>query len=406
MKKVGQVTLVCLSIAFTAYQKVLSDEPFFTFDFMIFTVIAWLVGWQYDTARENSKNARANEESYKTLIDALPEAVIIHRNTAIIYINQAAAQMWGAGRKEDVIGKSLYDFVAPEHVERLLKDTENLPLNTFEVKVESQGVISFLELSSLMIVFGKNKAILSVIKDVTARQEETNRLLRKSEKLALLGQMAAGIAHEIRNPLTSVKGFIQLIKVNRREEEYVSIVLDEIDRINGIVGDLLVLAKPRDLVFIEQNMMLVLKEVITMIQTQADANNIMILEEYEPDLPLSYRDKNQIKQVFLNLLMNAIEAMPDGGVIMVKLKKEGEMVSIKIIDEGIGIPEERIPTLGEPFYTTKDKGTGLGLMICCKIIENHNGLLTIQSKVLEGTTVEIKIPCSDKHYKKQLSTLL
>ncbi|MGG1574630.1 ATP-binding protein [Fictibacillus sp. NRS-1165] len=406
MKKVGQVTLVCLSIAFTAYQKVLSDEPFFTFDFMIFTVIAWLVGWQYDTARENSKNARANEESYKTLIDALPEAVIIHRNTAMIYINQAAAQMWGAGRKEDVIGKSLYDFVAPEHVERLLKDTENQPLNTFEVKVENQGVISFLELSSLKIVFGKNKAILSVIKDVTARQEETNRLLQKSEKLALLGQMAAGIAHEIRNPLTSVKGFIQLIKVNQREEEYVSIVLDEIDRINGIVGDLLVLAKPRDLVFIEQNMMLVLKEVITMIQTQADASNIMILEEYEPDLPLSHCDKNQIKQVFLNLLMNAIEAMPDGGVIMVKLKKEGEMVSIKIIDEGIGIPEERIPTLGEPFYTTKEKGTGLGLMICCKIIENHNGLLTIKSKVLEGTTIEIKIPYSNKHYKKQLSTLL
>jgi signal transduction histidine kinase len=104
-------------------------------------------------------------------------------------------------------------------------------------------------------------------------------------------------------------------------------------------------------------------------------------------------EKNQLKQVFLNLLKNAIEAMPKGGSIDVSVKeKEEGKISIQIIDQGIGIPKERIPTLGEPFYTTKEKGIGLGLMVCYKIIENHNGKLTIESKVNKGTTIEIIFP--------------
>jgi signal transduction histidine kinase len=211
--------------------------------------------------------------------------------------------------------------------------------------------------------------------------------------LALLGQMAAGIAHEIRNPLTSIKGFVQLFKTEQHRVEYYDIVLSELDRINDIVGEFLVLAKPTAAVFAEKDVKELIKDVVTLINTQSILNNVQIFVEFECDLPRISCEENQLKQVFLNLLKNAIEAMPSGGNIDVKVKvKEEGKISIQIIDQGIGIPKERIPTLGEPFYTTKEKGTGLGLMTCYKIIENHHGELTIDSELNKGTTIEIILP--------------
>jgi signal transduction histidine kinase len=247
--------------------------------------------------------------------------------------------------------------------------------------------------SSLNIVIGGQEAVLSIGKDITERKEQTERLLQKSEKLALVGQMAAGIAHEIRNPLTSIKGFVQLFKSDQLREEYYDIVLAELERINIIVGEFLVLAKPTVAVFKETDVRILIKDVVTLINTQSILNNVQIFVEFDRDLPMVSCEENQLKQVILNLLKNAIEAMPQGGNIDVQVKeKEEGKISIQIIDQGIGIPKERIATLGEPFYTTKEKGTGLGLMTCYKIIESHNGELNIQSKVNVGTTIEVILP--------------
>ena len=146
-------------------------------------------------------------------------------------------------------------------------------------------------------------------------------------------------------------------------------------------------------VFAEKDVKELIKDVVTLINTQSILNNVQIFAEFESNLPKISCEENQLKQVFLNLLKNAIEAMPNGGSIDVKVKAKGEgEISLQIIDQGIGIPKERIPTLGEPFYTTKEKGTGLGLMTCYKIIESHNGLLTISSEINEGTTIKIILP--------------
>ena len=377
----------------------MEHDHFFTIDFLIFTAIAWVVGWQYDRTRYYGKQARASEESYKQLIDSLPKSIFIHHNNKVIYANKATVFMLGADGMDDLIGKSLYDFILPEYHERMIERLKqvkkgNQPLINTEYRAKRfDGKPFFFEGSSMQINFEGKDAVLSIGIDVTERKEQTEQLLQKSEKLALLGQMAAGIAHEIRNPLTSIKGFIQLFKVEKHKDEYYDIVLSELDRINNIVGEFLVLAKPTVAVFAEKDIRELIKDVVTLINTQSILSNVQIFVEFESDLPKISCEENQLKQVFLNLLKNAIESMPSGGTIDVKVKeKEEGKISIQIIDQGIGIPKERIPTLGEPFYTTKEKGTGLGLMTCYKIIESHNGELLISSQVNEGTTIEIILP--------------
>jgi len=399
MNKSGQIILVLISIFFSCYQKIYDQHPFFSLDFFLFTLIAWIVGWQYDKARYYEKKARASEESYKKLIDSLPAPVYVTRDHKFLYVNKAAISMIGATKLEDLMGKSIFDFIVPDYKSRLLErfkqiTKEKNPVNTIEYKAKRMDGSTFLfEVSSLFIAFGGKEAVLSIGKDITEKMEETERLIQKSEKLALLGQMAAGIAHEIRNPLTSIKGFIQLLKTSTQKEEYFEIVLSELDRINEIVGEFLVLAKPTAAVYMTQDIKILLKDVITLINNQSLLKNVQIHVEFDDDLPLISCEENQLKQVFLNLLKNAMEAMPNGGNIHVVVTEKGEgKISIQIIDQGVGIPQERISTLGEPFYTTKEKGTGLGLMTCFKIIEGHNGELNIHSKINEGTRIEIILP--------------
>ncbi|MGG1675470.1 ATP-binding protein [Neobacillus sp. NRS-1170] len=399
MKNMGQISLVSISILFSIYQRFFEHHPFFTVDFLIFTAIAWVVGWQYDKARYLGKKARDSEESYKKLIDSLPEPVYITHNHKFIYLNHAALCMAGAKQKEDLFGKTVMDFIVPEYKERLLERYKQIkkakqPVNTIVYKAKRlDGTTFYFESSSMNIIFGGKEAMLSIGKDITDRKEQTDRLLQKSEKLALLGQMAAGIAHEIRNPLTSIKGFIQLFKANQQQDEYFDIVLAELERINSIVSEFLFLAKPTAAVFIEKDVTVLINDVITLMNTQSILNSVEIFVDIEGEIPTITCEENQLKQVFLNLLKNAIESMPDGGNIFVKVKEREEgNISIKITDQGIGIPIERITTLGEPFYTTKEKGTGLGLMTCYRIIESHNGKLLIQSEVNQGTTIEIVLP--------------
>ncbi|WP_416729957.1 PAS domain S-box protein [Fictibacillus sp. JL2B1089] len=231
-----------------------------------------------------------------------------------------------------------------------------------------------------------------VARDLTERKK-TEEMLRKSDKLSVLGQLAAGVAHEIRNPLTSIRGFLQLLQSRASEnEDYYEIMLSEIDRINSIVGEFMLLAKPQAMNFVQTDLRQLLRHVISILDTQAILTNVQIYFESEPDLPEIWCVDNQIKQVFVNMLKNAIEAMPTGGSVHIHLKQEGGYVIASFIDHGCGISEERLPTLGEPFYTTKEKGTGLGLMICYKIVENHHGKILINSKIDEGTTFSILLP--------------
>jgi two-component system sporulation sensor kinase A len=225
-------------------------------------------------------------------------------------------------------------------------------------------------------------------------QDNTQKLLQSSEKLMITGQLAAGIAHEIRNPLTSLKGFIQLIRSGHEaKKEYYDIMATELDRIELILSELLVLAKPQQGELLKKkDLITLLNQVVILLQTQAIMNNVQLITHFQIEWVYIHCNENQIKQVFINIIKNAIEEMPSGGEILIETENQLGMVLVRIIDQGSGIPEDTISKLGEPFYSTKAKGTGLGLMVSLSILKNHGGGIEIKSKIGEGTTVQVNLP--------------
>lgn len=401
MKYTGRIVMMIVSFLFSLFQLFIDKESISKemLDFAAATIIAFFAGWQYDRQKSDWDQRKENAESYKQLLELLPEAVFIHSDDRILYVNKEGQNMLTALSYKQIKGRSIYDFLYSEnqqqsaaHIERVYK--EKTPVTNIEKKVvRLDGKVIDCDISSLFVSFEGKKAVLSIVKDLTVHKEQTATLLQKSEKLALVGQLAAGIAHEIRNPLTAIKGFVQLSRMqNENRDEYFDIMLTELDRINLIVSELLVLSKPMDVVYKKQQVAVILQDVVTLLQSQASMDNVVIALSMESDIPAVRCEENQLKQVFINVLKNAMEAMPDGGRIEVALKREENTVVLLFTDEGTGIAEERLPKLGEPFYTTKEKGTGLGLMTCMKIMESHGGEMSISSKAGEGTLVKVSLP--------------
>ncbi|MCM3784975.1 PAS domain-containing protein [Neobacillus mesonae] len=265
----------------------------------------------------------------------------------------------------------------------------------------------FWESVKMIPITDKKGEIIHFVKlseDISERKN-AEEMLRKTEMLSAVGQLAAGIAHEIRNPLTALKGFTKLLSKKESGNAYIDIMLTELDRIEQIVSELLVLAKPQAVQFTEHGLEPIIQDVIMLLETQAIMNNVEITAICEPDVKVMCVE-NQIKQVFINVLKNAIEAMPGGGKIHISvLLNEQGNIMVSFVDNGAGIPEAKLARIGEPFYSTKDKGTGLGLMVSYKIIENHQGTIQIESEEGKGTVVLIQIPCSNKQAINQLDSI-
>ena len=220
--------------------------------------------------------------------------------------------------------------------------------------------------------------------------------LRQKEKLAVIGQMAAAIGHEIRNPLSSLKGFTQLQQErNPNTNDFYPIMIQEIDRINYIVNDLMTLGKPKALQFSKVSIEEIIAYTLSITQQMSDRQGVSIETTMAGPLPPIDSDGKQLKQVFINLIKNAIESMHDGGKIEIKVKVVADnKMEISIQDEGYGIEDQNIINLGEPFYTTKKDGTGLGLMVTNQIIGDHKGDFTIESSLGKGTKVVVTLPIS------------
>ncbi|MFJ7725766.1 PAS domain S-box protein [Neobacillus sp. NPDC097160] len=241
---------------------------------------------------------------------------------------------------------------------------------------------------------GKPYQYLAIRNDITERKK-TEEVLHRQDKLAAVGQLAAGVAHEIRNPLTSMKGYTEFLQLDEKDPErleFLNIILDEIERVNTIVEDFMVLAKPKAVELEEKNVVPVIRNVVSLLEFEARKKNVRLTFDCNQEIIQIECDENRLKQVFLNFIKNGIEAMPNGGDLHVKTIIHDDNVQISIQDSGVGIPKDKLQKLGEPFYTTKRNGNGLGLMVSFKIIESHNGKVFVESELNKGTTFNILLP--------------
>ncbi len=218
--------------------------------------------------------------------------------------------------------------------------------------------------------------------------------MKESENLAVIGTMSTTIAHEIRNPLTALKGFTQIQKERNLEDTMsYEIMLQEIERINEFVSELMLLGKPKPTNYEGCNIREILLYVVQLMESYATQYKVKFHLQVDGNLPVINGDDKQLKQVLLNIIKNGIESMPEGGDIQIHAyEKVGENLCISVEDQGFGIENEEIEKIGKAFYTTKENGTGLGLMITYKIIEEHQGSIAIQSSMGVGTKVEIYLP--------------
>lgn len=221
--------------------------------------------------------------------------------------------------------------------------------------------------------------------------EQTKQMTRL-DRLNIIGEMAAGIAHEIRNPMTTVRGFLQFIGRKAKfaeQQENFTLMINELDCANSIITEFLSLSKDRAMEFVPNNINDIVKELYPLLQADATHHNCIINLDLQ-ELPAIILDKNSIHRLILNMVKNGVDAMPDGGTVTISTVNTGTDVFLSIKDEGIGIPDEIRDKLGTPFFTTKDNGTGLGLAICYRIALRHHTPLTITSSPGAGTTFTIQ----------------
>ncbi|SER09476.1 two-component system, sporulation sensor kinase A [Gracilibacillus ureilyticus] len=312
----------------------------------------------------------------------------------ITFVSESVEKVLGYS-KDDLLGKSVFRYILQDDQKYVDQhfDRQSYEPQKYYLHIRHQLGKYIIFESNISVVDFPNgeKQILAVSKDISDKKQAEEIFIR-SEKMSIAGQLAAGIAHEIRNPLTSLRGFIQLLQAGMENKEaYYKIMMDEIDKINTITSELLFISKPMTDEKSEESVSEMVSDVITLLKTQANLYNIDLYLDVQDEVVI-YCDRSQLKQVFINLIKNAIEEMTAGGEILTTIKKTVDTCVISIVDQGPGIPKHLIHKLKEPFFTTKKNGTGLGLMISNQIIENHHGFLKIESEKNVGSTFSIHLP--------------
>lgn len=350
---------------------------------------------------EMENKLRKSEQKFRNVFQGTIDGMVLWKDDlSIVDINEAGKKLLQITEEEELqkqineiycIKNKKKHFLLPYFLQMHHKGIEN---GTIELEMKDQ-TIKTIEFSS------KKKIIqdihLTVFRDITERLKMEDQL-RKSDMLNVVGELAAGIAHEIRNPMTSLKGFIQLLRSNiSGYTMYFNIITAELDRIESIINEFLVLAKPQMMQYSKRDIVQIMQETIHLLHGEAMLNNVQFRTDFSKDLPLIYCEPNRIKQVFINIIKNAIEVMTKGGFITISIQKKDEnTLQIAIQDEGIGMNEEKLKKLGQPFYTTKERGTGLGLMVSYKIIEEHQGEIFVESEEGKGTTFHLFLPITRK----------
>jgi two-component system nitrogen regulation sensor histidine kinase GlnL len=352
--------------------------------------------------------------NYAAVLAGLPDAVIaVDPSLHVVFWNAAAEELTGRSTRR-AEGRLLKDVLGPgATVVSRLAET----LRTGESRSEADGVVETADGRAVPVsvltapLFSSEGAVetaVAVLRDVSRiRQLEDE--VRRGETLAAVGRMAVGMAHEVRNPLGAVRGAIQLLERELGESrlrEYTAVMLKEVDRVNRIIEMLLDLGRPVQLRRVPLNLHQLLERVALLQEEAARARGVAFVRRYDPSLPPILGDEDRLLQVFHNLVANALDAMKPGGRLTLSTRVslsplygkvdvgagQRSMVEASVADEGAGIPAAIRGKIFDPFFTTKDRGLGLGLAVCHRILEDHRGAISVDSTEGRGTVVTCFLP--------------
>jgi signal transduction histidine kinase len=287
-------------------------------------------------------------------------------------------------------------FIRP--IEQLTLAAKRIEEGDLQYRV---GIVRDDEIGTLALGFDQMAERLVQRERELKQSQDT---LRRADRLSSLGLLTAGLAHEIRNPLVAIRTFTQLLPERYDDPEFregfQGLALKEVDRICGLITDLLTFARPSKPNVAPENVNDVVDNIARILETQAKEKGVEISRQFGADLPKAWIDREQMKQVFMNLILNAIQAMTSAGKVTLLsrtverngVEPAGEFVQVEVRDNGIGIPEENLQHIFDPFFTSKDEGSGLGLAVSHQIVQEHGGFVTVESTVGKGTSFFVHMP--------------
>jgi PAS domain S-box-containing protein len=358
---------------------------------------------EYLKVNESLKYYKEYNDNIMTSISS--GVIVVDINRVVTTFNQQAGTIFMLPPSM-VMGKTLGDFEPLKPLEELLRRTmetgNNIHRDEIIVRVENAREIPLgLSTSLLHSQTARTNGAIAIFNDLS-RTKSLEERVKHSEKLAVLGEMAAVMAHEIRNPLNAIAGFAQLLqtKVEKSDprRKYVDIVTQEAFRIDILISDILDFVHQKKAANLAVNLEQLADRVIAAKSEQAGRKEITLVKQASPNTPMVMGDAVRLERILLNLVNNAIDAMDRPGAITIKTERlEGDLgpvASIIVQDEGCGIPPENLETIFKPFFTTKSAGTGLGLAIIQKIVEEHRGQITVKSEIDKGTTFSLVLPAA------------
>ncbi|HPW69031.1 MAG: ATP-binding protein [Desulfomonilia bacterium] len=360
-------------------------------------IVSIIIAYNYRIARASLSRIKAFSDN---IVENIPVGLLfISENGCILTVNNACEKMLKITPQESVNQKA--DNVLPSPISGLLNEalhTSDILIREIDVPVRGKNMLFEASASILKDDHGQFLGCIVLLRDITEIRHLKKEMQRK-ERLASLGSLAAGVAHEIRNPLSSIKGFATYFKERYKDvpedQDTAEIMIREVERLNRVIGQLLEFARPLNVQQKTTDIVEVLRHSIEVIRKQAVSQGISIDTRHLPDKPVSaYIDQDRIGQVLLNIYLNAVEAMENGGVLKVWIEHDevNENIAVNISDTGYGIPGHDVGRVFDPYFTTKQSGTGLGLAIVHKIMEAHSGQVTITSIEERGTTVSLILP--------------
>jgi two-component system nitrogen regulation sensor histidine kinase GlnL len=350
--------------------------------------------------------------SWENILGSLDDGVIIlNREGRVMFFNQAAEVLTDLSHRQ-VFEQSYRDLFRynPWLVE-IIKKSQPPQHSTVRGEAEfvtyrDRRVPVSIMVSPLDDRNGEVWGSILLARDLTHRKE-LEEDLRRSDRLAMLGTLAAGLAHEIKNPLGGIKGAAQLLKreagAGSSVRQYTDIIVREVDRVDHLIEQLLDLSRPVEFHMASLNIHELLDEVLLLERHSVEAGRVLVRKQFDPSLPLIRGDRAQLNQVFLNVVKNALQAIDGDGSLTITTRMEtdfhireegkgrGKFIRVEVQDDGPGIPEEDLPYIFSPFFTTKERGTGLGLAICHRIITEHGGLIRVESREGEGAVFKISL---------------